>query len=149
MIGELFQAVDGGFAWLLADHFRLAAWSIGSGVVSMLLYKLTSPQEKISELDIEAAGIRQALASHDGEFAEALPLIRSNLSVALRRLRVSLAPSLLAGAPIVLCLIGLDTVYRDFEFVSFGPTWLRWWVVGYFLVSSVAALAVKFALRIK
>lgn len=149
MIDDLFQTVDASFAWLLGNHARLALWSIASGTLSMLLYKFTSPQQKIRELDVQAAGIRQALAKHDGEFNEALPLIRSNLAVALTRLRVALAPSLLAGAPIVLCLIGLDAAYAEFEFVPLGPNWLRWWVVGYFILSSAAALTTKFALRIK
>ena len=100
-------------------------------------------------MDTEAAGIRAALARHDGEFAEAIPLIRNNLAVSLKRLRVALAPSLLAGLPIVACLIGLDTAYCQFEFQPFGPQWLRWWVVSYLTLSSVAALITKFALRIK
>ena len=149
MIGELFQFVDASFAGLLGDHARLAVWSVASGVASMLLYKITSPQLKIRELEAEAAGIRQALAQHDGEFADALPLIRTNLFIALRRLRVAFAPSLLAGLPIVLCLIGLDAAYSDFEFLPFGPAWLRWWVVGYFIISSAAALTTKLAFRIK
>ena len=148
-MGELFQAVDARFAWLLGDHLRLALWAVGSGALSMLLYKFTSPQRQIRELDVQAAGIRQALARHDGEFTEALPLIRNNLAVSLKRLRVALAPSLLAGLPIVACLIGLDAVYCEFECLPLGPQWLRWWVVGYLIVSSSAALATKFALRIK
>ena len=149
MIGELFQAVDAGFASLLGEHARLTLWAVASGVASMLLYKFTSPQQRIRELDVEAAGIRRALATHEGEFGEALPLIRSNLAVSLKRLRVALAPSLLAGLPIIACLIGLDAAYSEFEFSPWGPPWLKWWLVGYLLVGSAAALLTKFALRIK
>ena len=148
-MGEIFSTIDQSFAWLLGDHARLVVWASVSGVLSMLLYKLASPQSQIRELDAEAAAIRQALAQHSREFAEALPLLRTNFSVALRRLRVALAPSLLAGLPIVICLFGLDAAYHDLKFIPFGPDWITWWGTGFLLSGTVAAFATKLALRIK
>jgi hypothetical protein len=149
VIGPWFHRVDASVAWLLADHARLCLWAASSGVLSMLLYKWTSPQARIRALDAETAAARQALARHDGEFTDALPLIRTNLLLALRRVRVALVPSLLAGVPVIVCLIGLETSYGTFEFLPWGPAWLRWWLTGFIVISSVAAVTTKFALRIK
>ena len=148
-MGEIFRSVDGSLAWLVSDQLRLVTWASLSGVLSMLLYKFTSPQMRIRELDAEAAAIRKSLAAYDGEFAEALPLIRSNLTVALKRLRAAFAPALLSGLPILLCLIGLDAAYHDVRWIGWGPQWFSWWVTGYLLFSTVAALTVKVALRLK
>ena len=149
MIGEFFRSVDSSFAWLLNDQLRLVIWASTSGILSMLLYKLTSPQSRIRELDAEAADIRKSLAAYDGEFAEALPLLRSNLVIALKRLRAAFAPALLSGLPILLCLVGLDAVFHDTRWIPFGPSWLGWWVTGYLTVSTVSAVTVKVALRLK
>lgn len=149
MIGEIFRSVDSSFAWLVNDQLRLVIWASTSGILSMLLYKITSPQSRIRELDAEAVGIRKSLAAYDGEFAEALPLIRSNLVVALKRLRAAFAPALLSGLPILMCLIGLDAAFTDVRWIPFGPAWMGWWVTGYLVVSTIAALTVKLALRLK
>lgn len=149
MIGDIFSFLDASLAWLLADQARLALWAALGGAASMLIYKFTSPQARIRELETAAVTARQALHRHEGEFADALPLMRANLSLALRRVKAAVVPSLLAGLPIIVCLIGLEPSYAKVQFAPIGPDWVRWWLTGYMLVCSASALGVKVALRIK
>jgi hypothetical protein len=77
----------------------------------MALYWLLSPQDQIGRAKAAAARARQALDAHEGEFADAWPLIRDLLTNALRQLRLVLWPAVAASAPAICLLAWLSSTY--------------------------------------
>lgn len=148
MIGELFTAVDGQLAVVLPEAARLVLWATISGAVSMALYACTSPQQRLRALREETAGLQRQLATYDGEFRGAMALARRNLGLSLQRLGWALGPSLLAGAPVILVLIGLASAYEGYQLLTIGPAWAGSWWCGYLVVTTIAALSTKLVFKI-
>jgi len=103
--------VDAGLGLIAPPTLRLIVWGLIAGVGSMALYWLLSPQEQIAGAKRAAARARQALDAHDGEFADAWPLIRDLLGNALRQLRLVLWPAVVASAPAICLLAWLSSTY--------------------------------------
>ncbi len=104
--------LDGGFGLIAPPTLRLVLWGLIGGVGSMVLYWLLSPQAKIAGAKMAAARARRALDAHEGEFAEAWPLIRDLLRQAFRQLELVLGPALLASAPAICLLAWLSSAYE-------------------------------------
>ena len=104
--------LDGGFGLIAPPTLRLVLWGLIGGVGSMVLYWLLSPQAKIAGAKMAAARARRALDAHEGEFADAWPLIRDLLRQALRQLGLVLGPALLASAPAICLLAWLSSAYE-------------------------------------
>lgn len=149
MIVSLFTTVDSQLALWLMTPARVIAWAMISGVVSMLVYKKFSPQQRIKDLEQLAAAVQLELKEHQGDFAEALPLLRRNVGLALRRLQAALLPSVLAGLPVLLVLYGMDAIYQSETVLTFGPAWVRSWLAAFITVSCAAALITKSVFRIR
>jgi hypothetical protein len=107
----LLSWLDGGLGAVAPPTLRLVLWGLIAGVVSMALYWLLSPQREIAGAKAEALGARRALDGYDGEFADAWPLIRNMLRLALRQLRLVLWPALLASAPAICLLAWASSTY--------------------------------------
>ena len=148
MIASVFSWLDASMAVALPDGLRLSVWAVASGALSMVLYGVTSPQHRLSELKQRTADLQQQLAGYDGDFAGAMALTRQNLVLSLQRLGWALGPSLVAGAPIILVLVGLADVYTGQQVLPLGPGWIRSWLTAFFAVTTISALGTKFALRI-
>lgn len=105
------------FAWLdaqaaaLPPALRLAAWGVLAGLVSMGLYRLLSNQPRIRAGKQEVRQAQQALDAHDGELADAWPLLRRLLGLALVQVGRVTGPSLLASLPLLALLAWLSTAY--------------------------------------
>ncbi|REK19381.1 MAG: hypothetical protein DWQ37_00850 [Planctomycetota bacterium] len=127
----------------------IVACAVLSGVASMLVYRRFSQQERLRELERMTADVRLSLRNHDGAFTDALPLLRQNVALAGCRLKLALLPSLVAGVPIVIALVGLDACVGPQTVLPFGPAWSRSWPVVFLAVSFLAALLTKIALRIR
>jgi hypothetical protein len=105
-------------AWLdvrlaaaLPAVWRLVLWSVVAAVLTMALYWWLSPQKRIGEAKRRLAESKGALDRFNGEFKDALPLMRTMLSQALRQVGLVSGPALVAMVP-VLCLIAwLSTTY--------------------------------------
>lgn len=149
ILGRLLGPLDAGLSYLLADPVRLALWGVLAGVSSMLLYRRFSPQERIKELGRQAADARRALNQHDGAFADALPLMRESCRLSLLQLRTALLPSIVAGIPVLILLLGLETRFANLTVIPWGPAWIHSWLTAFFLACGIAALTTKTALRIK
>ncbi len=108
VIGAAFDTVDAWLAPFSSDAVRIGGWAVLTGVASMAIYALTSPQRKLKALAATTAETQKALSACDGDFAVAWPLIRKLLSTAFARLGLTLAPSLAAGLPVILVLIWMD-----------------------------------------
>src|SRR3546814_11655026 len=72
----LFGWLDGALGHLMPATARLILWGIAAAILSMVLYKALSSQERIAVTKAKAAEARRTLDGYDGEFAGAWPLIR-------------------------------------------------------------------------
>jgi hypothetical protein len=103
--------LDARLAAVLPAVWRRALWGVVTGVFSMGLYALLSPQKRLGEAKRRLAASKVALDQFDGEFQDAFPLMRTMLGQALRQIVLTIGPALVAMAP-VLCLIAwLSTAY--------------------------------------
>lgn len=93
-------------AWL-----RLVLWGIMAALVSMLLYRQFSAQEKIRRSKRDLSIARQRLNTFDGEFSEAWPLMRDMLRQATRQVARVAWPAVLASLPLLFLLNWLSTTY--------------------------------------
>lgn len=93
---------------------RLTVWAALGAALSMVLYRLISPQRRIAALSAEAQTLRRALNDYDGEFAGAWPLIRSNLGVAGRRLLLVTPPAVIASLPLIAMIVWIAGAYGHY-----------------------------------
>ncbi len=106
---SLFETID---AWIpLPPLWCVVVWSALAGAVSMYLYQLLSPQHKLKAVQDEIGEAQKAMNDYDGELAGMWPLIGTTLSLSLKRVRMSLIPSLLAGLPMILLIVCFDHQY--------------------------------------
>ena len=110
---------------LLSDSVLIVVLAAVAGAASMLLYMRTSPQHRLKELEGEAAAARLALAEHDGDFEAAWPLIRRSFGLALSRVRIALAPSLISGLPVLAVVYVLEDKLSSATVLPWGPGWLQ------------------------
>jgi hypothetical protein len=134
---------------LTPDIVQIVSWAIAAGAASMLLYRCASPQQRLKVLAGEAVATRRALNDFEGDFQDAWPLIRRTLALSFERLRVALFPSLLAGLPVLLALFLIEDKLTSVTVLPVGPAWAQSGWAAFFLATTVAAVCVKVALRIK
>jgi hypothetical protein len=121
----LLSWIDQALFGALPPVFRLVAWGLIGGVLSMGLYKLISPQARIGELRLAAAEARRRMAAYDGEFSGLGEVAFASLGLSLRHVGVVLLPAIIASLPVLCLLVWLSNGY------------------GYRLPDSNAAVAVK------
>lgn len=106
------------FAWLDAAMGiavpptpRLVLWGVLAGLLSMWLYRLISPQQRIVRAREELAEARLELAEYDGEFSGAWPLMAHLLRVAGAQVGRTAWPAIVASLPLLCLLLWLSTAY--------------------------------------
>ncbi|MGI8740838.1 MAG: hypothetical protein ACR2KU_14930 [Gammaproteobacteria bacterium] len=106
------------FAWLdshansfASPTLRIILWALVSAVISMGLYWLLSPQQRIADVKRRALEARRALDAYDGEFAGAWPRISEMLRLSLKQVGIVTMPAVLASLPILCVLVWLSTTY--------------------------------------
>ena len=97
---------------LLPSTIRIVLWGVLASFASMLIYKWTSNQSRISELKSQSLEIRKKLNAFDGELGELWPLLGRNLSVAGRQLGLTLVPALIASLPVIVVLIWMASAFE-------------------------------------
>jgi len=132
----IFSPLDFTLAMLLPASVPLSFWAVVCGAGSMLIYWRFSAQERLESLSKQAAEAQAALSAHEGSFEEAMPLLRSSLVFSLLRVKAALLPSLLAGLPMILFFLVAEPATTSDTVV-------------FLVVSSLTAVAVKLAFRIK
>ena len=112
----LFDFVDG---LLAAVHLpaiaRLLLYGGIGGWLSMLLYRRTSPQQRLAALRAELAAVQATVIRHDGDFGEMQGLIWRQLSLSLRQLGLTLAPALVGALPL---LFSVPWISNRFEWIA-------------------------------
>ena len=107
----LLQWLDDRLTMILPAALAVALWGAVAAVLSLELYRVTSPQKKIDRVRYEARAAQRELASYDGEFEGASPLIRRMLSLSLKRVLIVIPATLIAALPIVVLLAWLSNSY--------------------------------------
>ncbi len=106
------------FAWLDAQTAmaipplgRLILWGSVAALISLGLYSALSAQERISQTKIKRTELQQRLKAHDGNFADAAPLIGKLLRTALQQATLAAWPALLSSLPLLALICWLSTAY--------------------------------------
>ncbi|MEQ8815211.1 MAG: hypothetical protein RLO51_20580 [Thalassobaculum sp.] len=107
----LFGAVEEVLAGHVPPLWRLGLWAALAALVSIELYRMLSPQRRIAAAAADLRRAQGALASFDGEFRDALPLMRRTMAAAGRRLAMVFPASIAAALPILALLVWLDGAY--------------------------------------
>ncbi len=107
----LFTWADQVMSSFASPTLRLILWGLVAAVLSMGLYWLLSPQEKLTDVRTRALAARKNLNAFDGEFADAWPLMRSMLGLSLRQLAMTTLPAVLASLPVLALIVWLGTAY--------------------------------------
>jgi hypothetical protein len=143
-----FNAIDHVLGFLPAA-VRLGLYGLLVGIVAMLIYRWISPQKKLAALKLEIVESRRAMRSYTGtDVREMLRLSTRSITPALRQLLLVLVPTLIAAAPVVFVVLWLGNAFSDRPVWSMGPDWLRTWHTPFMTALTVAALAMKFTLKI-
>lgn len=100
----LFDWLDSRIGLVAPAGIRLALWGVAGALVSMLLYRILSAQKRVARGKAELAEARRTLDAHDGEFADAWPLMRRLLGAAVAQVGRVGWPALVASLPL-LCLL--------------------------------------------
>lgn len=108
--GPLLQWADS-LMTILPTWMRLAAWGVVGGALSMWLYRLISPQQRIARSREEQLEVRRRLDAFDGELADAWPLIRRLLKLSITQVGRVLGPAVLASLPVLCLLVWMSTAY--------------------------------------
>lgn len=107
----LFAWVDQVMSGFASPTLRLVFWGLVSAALSMGLYWLLSPQDKLTDIKIRALAARRDLNAFDGEFSDAWPLMRSMLGLSFRQLAMTTLPAILASLPALAVIVWLSTAY--------------------------------------
>ncbi len=106
------------FSWLdaLMGQFapptvRLILWGIIGAAVSMGLYWLLSPQQKIAHTKASALEARRVLDAYEGDFSGVWPHMREMLRLSLKHVGIVFWPAVVASLPVLCLLVWLSTTY--------------------------------------
>lgn len=92
---------------------RLTIWGIFAAIVSMSLYRLLSPQDKIKMAGANTRKLIRELATYDGDFNGLTLLTRSVFYASSRHFLIILGPAVLASLPILFLLSWLSYSYNE------------------------------------
>ena len=90
---------------------RLIIWSLISAIGSTLLFKWFINPQKISVAKTQLRASQKALNSHDGEFSELKSLATKTIALSLKRLGLTIIPTLAASTILVFMLVFLSSQY--------------------------------------
>jgi hypothetical protein len=107
----LFAQLDGLLGQFAPPTARLAIWGLISALVSMGVYWLLSPQQKIAEVKAKALAARRDLDSYEGDFAGAWPRMREMLGLSLKQVGIVTGPAIVASLPVLCLLVWMSIAY--------------------------------------
>lgn len=90
---------------------RILLWAAAAAILSMLLYRVLSPQRRLAQLAAEERLLRSRLNDTPAEMAEGLASAGRLLRLALLRLGLVLLPALAAALPVICIMIWLNAHY--------------------------------------
>jgi hypothetical protein len=144
---DIVGLIDGWMAGWLPSLLRIALWAVFSGIISMGIYVLLSPQQRFLNLKAEQKEVRQRLKHYDADWDGLLLLIRKDLALSFRQLALVIVPFVCAVAPVLLLFSKLSGLYTS-SYADFGPDWMRGFEFWYFLAMMVACIIIKIKYKI-
>ena len=90
---------------------RLALWAAVGALVSLELYRLLSPQQRIRANQLEQRSLRHELDAYNGEFAGARLLIGRLLRAAGAQVVLVAPAALVASLPLICLIVWISTAY--------------------------------------
>ena len=96
---------------LLPPAILIVLWGVVGAVVGVELYRLFSPQQRLTVLKTELRSAQEQLSGYDGELAGAWPIMGRLLRLAFSRLALVLPAAILSSLPLLALIVWLDTVY--------------------------------------
>lgn len=121
----LFEWLDQALAGLVPAVWRLVLWGAIAAIVSMALYALLSPQNRLRRVREEALAARRALDLHDGSLAAARPLIVRMFATSMKQLALVFLPAIVASLPILFVLVWLSNAFSYVPFEDAGKVAAR------------------------
>jgi len=107
----LLDWLDGLLAGFLPPLVRLLLWSVLAALLAMELYRLLSPQKRLTAIKLQVRDAQRRLNAYDGPFDQAWPLIGRLLRLALHRVGLVLPATLAASLPLLMVIVWLDATY--------------------------------------
>ncbi len=111
----LFSWVDTVLMGVLPALVRLCLWGLLGGGLSMLIYHLLSPQDRLAQVKGDAAQALKALAGYDGPFEGLWPLLKNSIGLSLKQIGLALGPTLVASLPVLFVLVWVSNTYDGAE----------------------------------
>lgn len=103
--------IDDRLTSVIPASVSIAVWAALGAVVCLELYRVTSPQKRITRIKAEAKAAQKELSSYDGEMEGAWPLMKSMLSLSLKRVGIVIPATLLAAYPVIALLVWMSGAY--------------------------------------
>lgn len=101
----IFSFIDSYLSIILGAFPRVVVWGTAGAMTSMLIYRLLSKQQALSELKAQSKKLHQKINSFEGDFTELLPLIGQNLGLSFKRLWKTFIPAMIAGMPLLFLIV--------------------------------------------
>lgn len=107
----LFGWLDAQLSSVAPSGLRVVVWGIVGGVVSMLIYRAISAQDRVARAKLEIAQARRELNAYDGEFTAAWPLMRRMLGLSFAQVGRVGWPAVVASLPLLCLLVWVSTAF--------------------------------------
>lgn len=137
----------------LGATLTILIWALILSLISMSIYWLVSPQRQLKKLKLELNAVQEQIK--DTALMEENPfeILSKLLTVSLKRVLYTFIPALLATLPVIFFWDFLSSQYEstqgNFEFLSFGPSWIRGWWTVFLLGMITSTMTIKSLFKIE
>lgn len=135
-------------AGLFSPLWRAIIWGVATGALSMGIYVLCAPQEKLRQLKAEQKANKLVMKDFDGEFSDMKVLLVKDLKYSLTQVAISLIPFVLSVAPAFAAMYGLEEAYANVVLPTLGAEWTGNFEFWYIFSLLVTSLGIKFTFKI-
>lgn len=144
----LLLSLDAALASACSPFIRAWIWGVVTGALSMGIYVLIAPQDKLRAIKAVQKDNKKLLKAYDGEFDGLKALIAKDLSCSMRLVGLSLVPFVVSVAPAFGIMYGLETAYLDIPLPQMGAEWTGNFEFWYILSAILSSLATKIGFKI-
>ncbi|MFV1852575.1 MAG: hypothetical protein ACMZ66_17980 [Thalassospira sp.] len=107
-----FTTLDQLMASAIGPFGRVLIWALICAGISMVLYRLISPQSRIKQVKAEVKAAQRAMADDDGEdFGQGMQLAKAQLDKSFKLVGFVIGPAVLASLPALTMIVWMDGQY--------------------------------------
>jgi hypothetical protein len=99
---DIYYSIQNYLSVYANDYVIILFWALVLSTISMLIYKLTSPQQRLKELKVKQKEIQELMKDDDLMEEQAIPMAGKLLKVSFKRVSLTCLPAILSGIPILL-----------------------------------------------